>query len=125
MSRPIWEHLRRLQRLQKRLAKEVTTLDAEIGQLERELRAAGFKPRKEAVRPNAGRYNEITVADAAERVLRRRRDPMRLVEIVEAIEERGLYRTKSPSFRSTVAQSLARDERFERVERGLYRLRGR
>ena len=50
---------------------------------------------------------------------------MRLAEILEAIGRRGLYKTKSAHFKSTVALSLARDKRFRKVRRGVYRLAGK
>lgn len=125
MSRTIPERLFRLKRLRASLAKDLDSLDHEIAALEKELRASGFKPRKQRVRPNASQLNDITVGDAAAQVLRRRGGrPMRLTEIEAAILERRLYRTKSTHFRSTLAGVLTREERFERVGRGLYRLTG-
>ncbi len=48
--------------------------------------------------------------DAAPKVLRQRKRPMRLAEIVRAIEQRGLCVTQSPISFATVATALRRDE---------------
>ena len=115
------ESLRRLKRRRKALADAVSVLGKEIAGLESALRAAGFKPQREARRPNAARLNDVTAADAAAEVLRG--GPMQLTEIVQAITRRRLYRTPAKDPRATIAKALAKDGRFRRVAVGRYQLR--
>ena len=44
---------------------------------------------------------------------------MGVTELSEAVQKAG-YRTTSPNFRTIVNQTLIKDKRFKRVERGLY-----
>ena len=74
-------------------------------------------------RPNARRLNEISLADALERVMTSRKKPIHYKDLTEAVVQRKLYRTRSKSLLSTVAVTLKRDKRFKKVEPGLYALR--
>ncbi len=98
----------------KAMAKDVAALDGER-------RPKGSTARRR--RSNARRLNTMTVAEACERVLARRTNPMHYKDITEAIRKRGLYRTRSKNLLSTVAITLRRDRRFKRVEPGMYTLR--
>ena len=74
-------------------------------------------------KPNARRLNDITLAEALERVFRSRKNPIHYKDLTEAVEKRGLYKTKSKNLLSTVAVTLKRDRRFKKVSPGVYALR--
>ena len=80
--------------------------------------------RKARRRPNARRFNDITLAEAAARVLAPRKKPMHYKELTETIRKRGLYRSESKSLSSTVMIALTRDRRFRRVEPGVFEMKG-
>ena len=86
---------------------------------ERLARRKGAPKRK----PNARRLNDISLADAVEKVLKSRKAPVHYKELTDAVVKRKLYRTKSKNLLSTVAVTLKRDKRFKKVEPGLYVLR--
>lgn len=69
-----------------------------------------------------GPYTQLTVPDAAERVLREHGGPMPVDEITKAVIEGG-WRTKAKQPKFTVTGALLRDKRFERCGRATYRLR--
>lgn len=118
-----------LQRRRRREEKEVERLAETRLKLEREIRdlrrrrgrAASGAPIKR--KPNARRLNDISLADAIEKVMRRRRGPIHYKELTDTVVKRGLYRTKSHNLLSTVAVTLKRDERFKKVAAGMYALR--
>jgi hypothetical protein len=83
-------------------------------------RAQGGKVKR---RPNARRLNDISLADALEKVMRGRKTPIHYKKLTEAVVRRGLYRTRSKNLLSTVAVTLKRDRRFKKVEPGYYKLR--
>lgn len=122
MSRSICERLARLKRLRARLGMGVTSLGQEIAALDSELRAAGFRPVAESRRPNAARMNALSAGNAAEAVLRAHGEPMRLRDIVAAIERVGHYRSPAKDPRATIAAALARSRRFRKVRYGVYDL---
>ena len=76
-------------------------------------------PVRQILTPN----NEITLADALEKVLRTAKKPVHYKNLMETVVRRGLYRTKSKSLLPTVAITLRRDGRFKKVEPGIWALR--
>lgn len=114
--------LARLTQKQARLQKELSQIDRDLERAaagERRARKQGAPVRK----PNARRLNEISLADALEKVLRSRKGPVHYKEMTDAVVRRKLYRTKSKNLLSTVAVTLKRDKRFKKVEPGFYTLR--
>lgn len=125
----------------RRRVREIANIVAGHGELESELRkfaasAVGTVPSRAAKgrgtmapaarttrRPNARRLNEISLADAMEQVMRARKNPIHYKDLMQTIQKRGLYRTKSKNLLSTIAVTLKRDTRFKKVEPGLYSLR--
>jgi hypothetical protein len=118
--------VRRIRRLRARrdaLREEIKENGREIGRLERHLAAARKGAGAVARRPNARRLNDVTVGDAIVQLLRERRKAMHYKDITRILLDEGRYRTKSPSFLSTVAISIKRDPRVKRVQPGIYRLK--
>jgi hypothetical protein len=74
-------------------------------------------------RPNARRLNEISLAEALERVMSARKKPIHYKELTDTVVKKKLYRTKSKNLLSTVAVTLKRDGRFKKVEPGIYALK--
>ncbi|NNE43016.1 MAG: hypothetical protein HKN12_02310 [Gemmatimonadetes bacterium] len=103
------------------IRKELESVNAEIEELGKQLgrrgRARGGR------RPNARRLNGVTVQDAIVELLRETGEPLHYRDIARILVEEERYRTRSKNFLSTVAISIMRDERIERVESGVYRLR--
>jgi hypothetical protein len=104
-------------------------LELDLKNIDRELRVAMEEARRSRAsgqikrKPNARRLNDITLAEALEKVMKGRKTPIHYKELTEAVVKRGLYRTKSKNLLSTVAVTLKRDKRFKKVEPGLYVLR--
>ena len=71
----------------------------------------------------ARRLNKITLAGAIEQVFKERKKPTHYKDLTDTILKRKIYVTKSKSMHSTVAVTLARDNRFKKVKPGLYALR--
>jgi hypothetical protein len=110
--------LNRLTTRRRNLEKNLRKVERELVRARTNAAAAARPPRT-----NARSLNEISLADALEKVLRGRKKPLHYRELTEAVVERGLYRTRSKNLLSTVAVTLKRDGRFRKVEPGLYSLR--
>ena len=67
--------------------------------------------------------NEVTVKDAIVKLLRERRRAMHYKDIAATLVKEGRYKTKSRNFLSTVAITIMRDKRLEKVKPGVYRLK--
>lgn len=113
----------RLREKRDRLRDEIREMGREIGRLEKQVGTGRKGPAAGARRPNARRLNDVTVSDAIVQLLRERRKAMHYKDITRILLQEGRYRTKSKSFLSTVAISIARDPRVKRVEPGVYRLK--
>jgi DNA-directed RNA polymerase delta subunit len=74
-------------------------------------------------RPNARRLNEISLADALEKVLRATKKPVHYKDLMATVVKRGIYKTRSKSLLSTVAVTLKRDGRFKKMEAGIWALK--
>jgi len=123
MARRKSARIDKLRERRERILGELRSLNREIGRMERMLGLSRSRSTLPARKPNARRLNELTVKDAIVKVLRKRKRPMHYKDITETLLEQGIYRTKSKNFLSTVAISIMRDKRLERVEPGVYRLR--
>jgi hypothetical protein len=112
-----------------RLAAKQAKLEKELHKVEKDLERANAGERlarKKGApvrKPNARRLNEISLADALEKVLKSRKAPVHYKELTDAVVKKKLYRTRSKNLLSTVAVTLKRDKRFKKVEPGLYSLR--
>ena len=68
--------------------------------------------------------NEHSLIEVIEMAMRSHRKPMRVGEIVDAVQAGG-YRSNSANFRGIVNQTLIKErKRFSAAERGLYELKG-
>jgi hypothetical protein len=104
-----------------RLSKKREHLTKQVKELENRRRkiASGLVVER---KPNARRLNDISLADAIEQVMRRRRGPIHYKDLTDTIARKRLYVTKSRNLLSTVAVTLKRDERFKKVSAGMYGL---
>jgi hypothetical protein len=116
-------------REEKRLAglvQKKRELESELRKVERDykstLAAARSRNGKMRRKPNARRLNDISLAEAIEKVMRSRRNPIHYRDLMDAIEKRELYKTNSPNLLSTIAVTLKRDKRFKKVTPGYYDL---
>lgn len=67
--------------------------------------------------------DSLSIGDAAERVLRDASTPMDVSKIADLMLRKGFpYEGSRKKLKRSLAASLSRDEEFERVERGIYRL---
>lgn len=115
--------LKQLQNKRKRLEGELKQLDREVQGAMVRASTNGKHRTAPKRRPNARRLNDISLADALEKVMRSRKSPIHYKELTDQVTKRGLYRTRSKNLLSTVAVTLKRDKRFKKVEPGLYVLR--
>lgn len=101
-------------------------LETDLKKVGQQIQAATVSAKAEGKiqrRPNARRLNEISLADALEKVMRGRKTPIHYKDLTDAVVDRKLYRTRSRNLLSTVAVTLKRDRRFRKVEPGFYALR--
>src|SRR5665213_1847005 len=99
----------------KRLKKRRNTLQRRLDDLDKKIQRI-----EGAGRGGTGRsHNATSLPDTIDQVLRRHGKPMKVGDIVSAVEATG-YRSSSDNFRGIVNQSLIKDERFAAPERGLY-----
>ncbi|MFN8179298.1 MAG: winged helix-turn-helix domain-containing protein [bacterium] len=108
---------------------KMATLEAELAKLDAAIGTGSSTrvgPRGGTVvhhRPNARRLNEISLADALEKVLRAAKKPVHYKQLTETVVKRGIYKTKSKNLLSTVAVTLKRDGRFKKEEAGIWALK--
>ncbi|HSU69029.1 MAG TPA: hypothetical protein VLJ39_19255, partial [Tepidisphaeraceae bacterium] len=66
--------------------------------------------------------NAKSLNDSIDEVLRGNGKPMKVGDIVDAVEATG-YRSSSANFRGIVNQALIKDKRFIAAERGMYQIK--
>jgi len=109
-----------------RLVAKRRQLESDLKKVTHQIEAASAAAKSEGKierRPNARRLNDISLADAIEKVMRGRKTPIHYKDLTETVVNRKLYRTRSRNLLSTVAVTLKRDNRFRKVEPGYYALR--
>jgi hypothetical protein len=108
--------LNKLERQRSELERKLGGLERQIVKLQGSLRGrrgGGMRAR-----------NEQSLVQVIESVMRVNGKPMRVGEIVEAVQAGG-YRSNSANFRGIVNQTLIKErKRFSAPERGLYQLKG-
>jgi len=113
--------LNRLERQRSELQRKLDGLDRQITKLNGSLRG-----RRGAGGAGGGTRarNEHSLVEVIETVLRGNGKPMRVGDIVEAVQSGG-YRSNSANFRGIVNQTLIKErKRFSAADRGLYQLKG-
>ena len=110
--------LNRLERQRSELQRKLDGVERQIVRVQGGLR--GLRGRRGG---GIRARNEQSLVATIESVMRGGK-PMRVGEIVEAVEAGG-YRSNSDNFRAIVNQTLIKErKRFGQVERGLYQLKG-
>ena len=110
--------LNRLERQRTELRRKLDGVERQIGRLAGSLR--GRRGGGGGIRAR----NEQSLVATIESVMRSSGKPMRVGNIVEAVQAGG-YRSNSDNFRGIVNQTLIKErKRFGQVERGLYQLKG-
>ena len=113
--------LNRLERQRSELQRKLDGLDRQITKLNGSLR--GRRASGGAGSGTRAR-NEHSLVEVIESVMRDSGKPMRVGDIVEAVQAGG-YRSNSANFRGIVNQTLIKErKRFSAAERGLYQLKG-
>lgn len=102
---------RTLQNKRERLANQLAEVDAQLAAMGA-LSAGANGPRR---RPR----NDASLADSLVGAMKSK--IMSVTEAAEAVKAAG-YQTTSTTFRTIVNQTLLKDPRFEKVERGRYRV---
>jgi hypothetical protein len=110
--------LTRLERQRSELQRKLDGLDRQIIKLNGSLRG------RRGGGPGSRARNEQSLVEAIESVMRGNGKPMRVGDIVEAVQGTG-YRSNSANFRGIVNQTLIKErKRFSAADRGLYQLKG-
>lgn len=114
--------LRKLEAQRRGLVKKLDAIDRQMATL------TGGAPKQKAkkVAPKATRRvvrrrGRKTLADYIAKVLGVAKEGMRAKDITKAVR-RSPYPSKSKTFKQMVLSTLAKDTRFERVSRGVYKL---
>lgn len=119
LERELRHRQRRSERIIARLSAKRDRLVAKVTEIESEIRRhGGGLGRRVAIRKRP--KNKMNLADALAKVLANTQ--MSVTEVAAAVQKAG-YMTTSPSFRTIVNQTLIKDKRFKRVERGQYTVR--
>jgi len=107
-----------LKRKQAKLASQLQEVEAQIASLEGGA-PRGAKARAGGRRQRAPRAaNEQSLPEAMMQVMSKSK-PMGIGEIMEAVLSNG-YKSNSDNFRNIVSQTLSKDDRFKKVDRGQY-----
>lgn len=114
-QRGVETRVRRLERKRESMAAKLAAIDAELAQHGRHMGRVGAAGGRRRPR------NEMKLADALVKVLTN--STMSVTDAAVAVQKAG-YQTTSPSFRTIVNQTLLKDKRFKRVERGQYTAKG-
>lgn len=114
-----------LVRKRNRLVSQLQTIDAQI-QAEGGVDMVRMAPGRRGAAGGGGGgggkrpRNSANLADSMAKVLSGK--TMGVTELAEAVQKAG-YQTTSPNFRTIVNQTLIKDKRFKRIERGQYTVR--
>ena len=103
-----------------RLREEVEALDRDVRGLERALDAARSSLGLPTGKQLHKRFCGMKIKDAAEIAMSEQGGTMRTVDIVEALREGGIELGERAY--SVVVTTLLRSDRFEKVDRGVFRL---
>jgi DNA-binding transcriptional MerR regulator len=108
-----------------RLERQKSELRRKLGGIERQIvRVQGSLRGRRGGGGRTRASNEQSLVATIESVMRDNGKPMRVGEIVEAVQAVG-YRSNSDNFRGIVNQTLIKErKRFAAAERGLYHLKG-
>ena len=109
--------LKKLQRRRQKVASQLADLDREIVSLGGTAGASGAGRGGVRRRPR----NPHSLADMLVRVFPKDK-PMKVADATAVVLKRG-YKTTAENFGTIVNQTLIKDERFESVSRGFYRLK--
>lgn len=112
--------IKRRQKAVRSLHRKRDRILRQLDEVSREIEAAGGKRVRthgSARRPRNAKTLADAIADALEgRILS-------VTELAATVQADG-YKTTSPNFRTIVNQALLKDDRFRRVSRGKYTLKG-
>jgi len=107
----------RLERLRNELQRKLDGVERQIAKL-----AGGLRGRRGGGGVRA--RNDVSLVEAIETAMRSNGKPMRVGDIVDAVQGAG-YRSTSDNFRGIVNQTLIKErKRFGQVDRGVYQLKG-
>ncbi|MCA9310162.1 MAG: hypothetical protein KDA21_03095, partial [Phycisphaerales bacterium] len=95
--------------------------EAELAALGIAASGASRRGRRAAVGVRRRHRNDANLEESLAKVLKGK--TMGVTEVAQAVQAAG-YKTTSPNFRTIVNQALLKDERFERVSRGRYTVKG-
>lgn len=119
LERFLNDRKRQLDKLMKKRAKaqsKVDEIDADINKVS----GGASGPNGRGVGSRA--HNDRPLPDYIEEALQKNGKPMRVGDIVEAVQANG-YRSNSKSFKNIVNQQLIKErKRFSQISRGLYGL---
>ena len=103
--------LNRLRKQRTDAQRKLDAIDKQIGKIEGAGSRGGGRAR-----------NAMSLNDSIDEVLRGHGKPMKVGDIVAAVEASG-YRSNSANFRGIVNQALIKDKRFVAAKRGMYQIR--
>ena len=114
--------LKRREKAVRQLERKRTRLVEQLAEVDKEIAAAGGGRTRQHAGGRRRPRNEKNLADAMADTLKGK--TLSVTELAEAVQQEG-YRTTSPNFRTIVNQALLKDDRFKRVSRGKYTVKGR
>jgi len=122
LSRALAAQQKRVAKLQSQRAKFLSDLQAIDKQIAALTGRAGVKgPARPATGARRSRAKKALPACLIEALAKAKGTKMRAMHLADAVVEAG-YVTRDRNFKNTVAKTLAKDKRFKRVGRGMYKL---
>lgn len=110
--------IREHRRSRSRLLQERRALQKRLERVDRDLQMLDGR----GGRGRGRARNQVSLPAAMETVLKKSGKPMRVGDIVDAVQRSG-YRSSSANFRGIVNQTLIKEPRFKSTERGFYTLK--
>jgi len=122
LSRALAAQQRRVAKLQSQRAKLLSGLQAVDRQIAALTgRAGGKGPARPAAGARRTKPRKALPVCLVEVLAKAKAGKMRAMHLADAVVEAG-YVTRDRNFKNTVAKTLAKDKRFKRVGRGMYKL---
>lgn len=122
LQRILTDRKKQLDKLMKRRDKAQSRLDAIDAEIQKVSGGVGLPDGRGGGAGGTRARNDRPLPDFIEEVLAKNGKPMKVGEIVDAVQAAG-YRSNSKSFKNIVNQQLIKErDRFKQVDRGVYGL---
>ncbi len=111
------------------LEKKIGELEKESENTRRELRelrreVASMNKRLATLGPGGGRMKSPQIIEVIEEIVRGMEQPVKVVDLREALVRDGRIKSKAENFYSVIATAMNHSDKFEKISSGTYRYLG-